>query len=111
VAEVEAFERQLARQWSVAALSRPQKRRRGPVIEVEDVAHWIEAEVEFLTEHSYLAHAILDFFKQADRELKILTNDAVDLQLVLALALDRCDVWGWRPRGNTNVGHTRAVCG
>ena len=40
-----------------------------------------------LAEHSYLAHAILDLFKQADRELKILTNNAVDLQIVLALAL------------------------
>ena len=93
VAEAEAFEKRLAQQWNAAALSQPQnpektfKAARRPGDEVEEVAHKIEAEAEFLAEHSHLAHAILDLFKQADRELKILTNNAVDLQIVLALAL------------------------
>jgi hypothetical protein len=93
VAEAEAFERHLARQWNAVAPTLPHKPRkllkatRRPGDEIEEMAHKIEVEAEFLAGHSHLAHAIFDFFKQADRELKIVTNNAVDLKIVLAVAL------------------------
>lgn len=55
-----------------------------PDNEVAEVASQIEAEAEFLAEHSEFAKAALDFFRSCDRELKIATDNTIDLKIVLA---------------------------
>lgn len=93
VTEAAAFEKRLAQQWKTVSPSLPRKPPKGqraaqrPGDEIEEIAHKIEMEAEFLAGHSHLAHVVFEFFKQADRELKILTNNIVDLKIVLALAL------------------------
>jgi|SRR5215468_3957947 len=49
--------------------------------------HQIEAEAELLAGHSHSARVIVDFFKDTDRAIKILTTNLMDLQIVLALEL------------------------
>ena len=88
-----AFEAQLMQQWrEVPPLMprRPQKPRDLPGNEFAKATRQIEAEAELLAGHSHSARVIVDFFKDADREFKMLTNNIVDLKIVLALAL------GWR---------------
>jgi hypothetical protein len=58
-----------------------------PKTEIDDLANKIEAEAEFLSKHSQSARAIVDFFKSADREIKIATNNTVDLKIVFAVAI------------------------
>jgi len=66
---------------------RPPKRLDLPGNEFAQTTRQIEAEAELLASHSHSARVIVDFFKDADREIKILTNNLVDLNIVLALAL------------------------
>jgi hypothetical protein len=55
-----------------------------PDDEISDMAKRIEAEAEFLAEHSELARTTVDFFKKFDRELKIATGNTVDMKILLA---------------------------
>ena len=55
-----------------------------PEDEVNEMARKIEVEAEFLAEHSHFARVSVDFFKAFDRELKITTENTVDLKLLLA---------------------------
>ena len=85
-----AFEARLMQQWrEVPPLMprRPPKRRDLPGNEFAKATRQIEAEAELLAGHSHSARVIVDFFKDADREIKMLTNNIVDLKIVLALAL------------------------
>ena len=85
-----AFEARLMQQWrEVPPLMprRPQKPRDLPGNEFAKATRQIEAEAELLAGHSHSARVIVDFFKDADREFKMLTNNIVDLKIVLALAL------------------------
>src|SRR5271166_58679 len=85
-----AFEARLMQQCADVLPSmprRPPKKPQLPGDEFERVTRKIEAEAEFLAGHSHSARAIVEFFKEADREIKRLTNNAVDLKIVLALAL------------------------
>ena len=88
--ETASFESQLMQHWARVMPSmppRPPKRRDLPGNELAQATRQIEAEAELLAGHSHSARAIVDFFKDADREIKILTNNLVDLKIVLALAL------------------------
>lgn len=88
--ETAAFEAQLMQHWTcVMPLMprRPPKRRELPGDEFARVTRKIEAEAELLAGHSHSARVIVDFFKEMDREIKTLTNNAIDLKIVLALAL------------------------
>ena len=88
-----AFEGQLMQHWQrvVALMPQPPKkprRRHGrPGDEFDEVTRKIEAEAEFLAGRSQTARAVVDFFKQTDHQIKQLTNNAIDLKIVLALAL------------------------
>ena len=85
-----AFEAQLMQHWAGVMPSmprRPPKRLDLPGNEFAQTTRQIEAEAELLAGHSHSARVIVDFFKDADREIKILTNNLVDLNIVLALAL------------------------
>jgi hypothetical protein len=55
-----------------------------PDDEVTNMARRIEAEAEFLAEHSELAKATVDYFKKFDRELKLATGNTVDMKILLA---------------------------
>ena len=88
--ETASFESQLMQHWARVMPSmppRPPKRRDLPGNELAQATRQIEAEAELLAGHSHSARVIVDFFKDADREIKILTNNLVDLKIVLALAL------------------------
>ena len=88
--ETASFEAQLMHHWAGVMPSmppRPPKRRDLPGNELAQATRQIEAEAELLAGHSHSARVVVDFFKDADREIKILTNNLVDLKIVLALAL------------------------
>lgn len=61
--------------------------RGAPSTELDDLAQRIEQEAEFLARHSESARAIVDFFKKCDRDLRLATNNSVDLKIALALGL------------------------
>jgi cation transport ATPase len=58
-----------------------------PKTEIDDLTNKIEAEAEFLSQHSDSARAIVDFFKSVDREIKVATSNTVDLKIVFAAAI------------------------
>ncbi len=51
--------------------------------EVEQIASKIEAEAKFLAERSEFAKNTVDFFKKVDYELKVSTDNVLDLKVVL----------------------------
>lgn len=55
-----------------------------PGDEIEDMAMKIEREAEFLAQRSELAKATVEFFKKFDAELKVTTDNTVDLKILLA---------------------------
>ena len=84
------FEAQMIERWrQVQPLMprTPPKQPKLPTNEFAQATRQIEAEAEFLAGHSHSARAIVDFFKEADHEIKTLTNNMIDLKIVLALAL------------------------
>src|SRR6516164_2322959 len=88
--ETASFESQLMQHWAGVMPSMPRQQRKRldlPGNEFAQTTRQIEAEAELLAGHSHSARVIVDFFKDADREIKILTNNLVDLKIVLALAL------------------------
>jgi hypothetical protein len=58
-----------------------------PDEEIDRIVNEIEAEAEFLAAHSKLAQTTVDFFRTVDRELKLATDNNIDLQVVLAAGL------------------------
>jgi Heavy metal associated domain 2 len=60
---------------------------RPPKTEIDDLARKIEAEAEFLSRHSDSARAIVDFFRSVDHEIKVATNNTIDLKIVFAAAI------------------------
>jgi cation transport ATPase len=77
------FCRQLQRRYDPA---RPDDCR-PPKTEIDELTNKIEAEAEFLSQHSESARAIVDFFKSVDREIKVATNNTIDLKIVFAAAI------------------------
>jgi hypothetical protein len=55
--------------------------------EFEELARKIENEAEFLAQRSEAARAIVTFFKQMDRDIKVATHNVVDLKIVLAVGV------------------------
>lgn len=60
---------------------------RPPSTELDELAHRIEDEAEFLAKHSHTARAVVDFVKKLDREIKVATNNTIDLKIVFALGI------------------------
>jgi hypothetical protein len=58
-----------------------------PSTEIDDLARRIEDEAEFLARNSETARAVVDFVKKVDREIKLATNNTVDLKIVLAVGI------------------------
>ncbi len=57
---------------------------RPPPTELDELANRIENEAEFLARHSETARVLVDFVKKCDHEIKLATNNTVDLKIVLA---------------------------
>jgi hypothetical protein len=60
---------------------------RPPSTEIDELAHRIEDEAEFLARNSESARALVDFVKKVDREIKFATNNTIDLKIVLAAGI------------------------
>ena len=55
-----------------------------PGDEIEEMAKKIETEAEFLAERSHLVRATVDIFKTVDYQIKMATDNTVDLKIILA---------------------------
>lgn len=58
-----------------------------PSNEIDQLAAKIQSEAEFLAEHSHTARVVVDFFKQVDRQIKVVSHNTIDLKIVLAIAI------------------------
>ena len=56
-----------------------------PTTEIDDFTNAIEAEAEFLSDRSLTARTVVDFCKSMDQSLRVATNNAVDLKIVVAV--------------------------
>ncbi len=62
--------------------------KRAPALtEVDEMAETLEAEAEYLAEHSHAARVVVDFCKSLDTEVKRATGNAVDLKVLVPLGL------------------------
>jgi hypothetical protein len=59
----------------------------GADTELDKLTNSIEAEAEFLARHSHTARAVVDFVKKLDREVKLATNNNLDLKIVFAVGI------------------------
>jgi hypothetical protein len=58
-----------------------------PSTEIDELTKRIEDEAEFLAKHSQTAQAVVDFVKKIDREIKVATNNTIDLKIVFAVGI------------------------
>ena len=58
-----------------------------PGSEIDELARKIESEAEFLAQRSEAARMVVDLFKKLDREIKLATNNLIDLKIVLAVGV------------------------
>lgn len=58
-----------------------------PGSEIDELARKIESEAEFLAQRSEAARIVVDLFKKLDREIKLATNNLIDLKIVLAVGV------------------------
>lgn len=63
------------------------KRPRPPTNEIDAVAIKIQQEAEYLAEHSQAARMVVDFCSEANRQIKIATDNVLDLKMLLAVAV------------------------
>src|SRR6202035_3020742 len=59
----------------------------GADTELDKLTNSIEAEAEFLASHSHTARAVVDFVKKIDHEIKVATNNNLDLKIVFAVGI------------------------
>jgi Heavy metal associated domain 2 len=59
----------------------------GADTELDKLTNSIEAEAEFLARHSHSARAVVDFVKKIDHEIKVATNNNLDLKIVFAVGI------------------------
>lgn len=59
----------------------------GADTELDKLTSSIEAEAEFLASHSHSARAVVDFVKKIDREIKMATNNSIDLKILFAAGI------------------------
>lgn len=56
-----------------------------PKTEIDDFTNSVEAEAKFLADRSLTARAIVEFCKSLDKSLRVATNNAIDLKIVIAV--------------------------
>ena len=59
----------------------------GADTELDKLTGSIEAEAEYLASHSHSARVVVDFVKKLDREIKLATNNNVDLKIIFAASI------------------------
>jgi hypothetical protein len=59
----------------------------GADTELDKLTNSIEAEAEFLASHSHTARMVVDFVKKIDHEIKVATNNNLDLKIVFAVGI------------------------
>jgi hypothetical protein len=59
----------------------------GADTELDKLTGSIEAEAEFLASHSHTARVVVDFVKKVDHEIKLATNNNLDLKIVFAVGI------------------------
>jgi cation transport ATPase len=59
----------------------------GADTELDKLTNSIEAEAEFLARHSHSARVVVDFVKKLDHEVKLATNNSVDLKIIFAVGI------------------------
>lgn len=82
---------------------------RGASTELDELANRIEKEAEFLASHSHTARAVVDFVKRLDREIKLATNNTIDLKIVFAIGIIGLTVFEVGPTAATPVWVTLAI--
>jgi hypothetical protein len=81
----------------------------GADTELDKLAGSIEAEAEFLASHSHSARAVVDFVKKLDREIKLATNNTVDLKIIFAVGIIAVTVFEVGATAATPVWVTLAI--
>jgi hypothetical protein len=82
-----------------------------PTNEIDALASKIQAEAEYLAEHSHAAKVVVDFFKNADRQVKLASHNTLDLKMVLALGVIGVTVFEVGATAATPVWVTLALFG
>jgi len=70
-----------------AATAAVQAARAPPKTKLDELTREIEDEAEFLAEHSSVAKAIVEGAKSLDRQIKLATNNNLDLKILLPIGL------------------------
>jgi hypothetical protein len=60
---------------------------RPPQTDIDEFAHKIEQEAEFLARNSESARAVVDFCRKLDQQIKLATDNTIDLKIVLCVGL------------------------
>jgi hypothetical protein len=81
----------------------------GADTELDKLTGSIEAEAEFLASHSHSARAVVDFVKKLDREVKLATNNTIDLKIVFAVGIIALTVFEVGATAATPVWVTQAA--
>jgi hypothetical protein len=81
----------------------------GADTELDKLTGSIEAEAEFLARHSHSARVVVDFVKKLDREVKIATNNNVDLKIIFAVGIIALTVFEVGATAATPVWVTLAI--
>lgn len=58
-----------------------------PANEIDALASKIEQEAKYLAEHSQTAKVVVDFFMDFDRQIKLASDNLIDLKIVLAAGI------------------------
>jgi hypothetical protein len=82
---------------------------RGAETELDKLTNSVQTEAEFLASHSHSARAIVDFVKMLDREIKIATNNNVDLTIIFAVGVIALTLFQVGPTAATPVWLTLAI--
>lgn len=72
---------------AAAAEEAKDKARRPPKTEYDEIAGAIEAEAEYLAEHSHAARTVVEMVKELDRQVKRATGNNVDLKILVPIVL------------------------
>lgn len=82
-----------------------------PNNEIDALANKIEQEAEYLAEHSHSAKAVVDFFKETDKQIKLATHNVVDLKILLAAGIAGFTIFEVGASAATPVWVTLAIFG
>lgn len=77
--------------------------------EIDEMAHKLEEEAEFLAEHSHLAREVVNFFKELDAQIKKATGNLIDLKIILAVGIIGVTLFEVGPAAATPVWVTLVV--